>query len=194
MTNIIFTWKNGNMFILIIFVSIDDDDNMKIVMTNKRCALFVCLTSTRWWRVCIRVFLYVCVCVCACPEIFFFCAFKQRDEDAAVAAQGRPSRSRVFFFLIYIFFEKRKTRNACCWCWSDAGDCCCCFRSFNVLLWCPDSFLLQPFSSLVLLPSTRLPFLLFSFCLSFSLFFFLLLSLFLLHSPWVMSNLCMLCF
>jgi hypothetical protein len=47
----------------------------------------------------------------ACPEIFFFCAFKQRDEDAPVAVQGGPSRSRFFFDIyIYIYFSKKEKR------------------------------------------------------------------------------------
>ncbi len=157
---------------------------MKIEVTNKRCVLFVCLTSTHDDD----ELVYVCFCMCACPEIFFFCAFKEKGEDAALAAQRRPSRSRLF--LIYIFFEKRKTRNVCCRCWSDVGDCCCCFRSFNALLRCPDSFSLQP--ALLSFSFHRPGFLFFSF-LFLSFFFFPLFSLFLLLSPWVMSNLRVLC-
>ncbi len=131
---------------------------------------------------CTCVFLYVCALVLR----FSSFALWNREARTQPWQHNGDQVGREFFFW-YIFFEKRKTRNACCWCWSDAGDCCCCFRSFNVLLRCPDSFLLQPSPTLVLLPSTRLPFLFFSFFLLF--FFFPHFSLFLLLSPWVMSNL-----
>jgi len=78
------------------------------------CRLFVELEQDddELVYVCFCIYnIYICVCVRACSEIFFFCAFEQRDEDATVAAQGRSSRSRLFFDIyIYIFFEK-KTRN-----------------------------------------------------------------------------------
>lgn len=140
---------------------------------------------------------------CACPEIFFFLRF-EIERRGCSRGSTRETKSVATFFLIYIyiFFEKRRTRKACCWCWSDVGDCYCCFRSLNVLLRCPDSFLLQPSPSLILLLSTRLPLLFFSFLFFFFLFFsssspsLFLSTLFPLspysRSPWVMSNLCVL--
>jgi len=163
---------------------------MKVLMTNKRCVLFVCLTSTRWWRVYIRVFLYVCVY--ACLEIFFFCAFKQRGEDAAVAAQRRPSRSRLFFWYIYIFRKKKNEKRLLLM-----------LRRRRRLL-----LLLSFFQCITTMPRFFLAStLLFSRSpsidpASFSFAFLFFLSLFFLStpfhlsltlSPWVMSNLRVLC-
>ncbi len=125
--------------------------------------------------------LCTCVfCVCACPEIFFFCALKQRGEDAAVAAQGRPSRLRLFF-LIYIF-RKKKNEKRLLLMLKRRRRLLLLLSFFQCILRCPDSFLLQPSPTLVLLPSTRLPFLFFSFFLSLVFFFFPYFSLFLLLS------------
>jgi hypothetical protein len=135
------------------------------------------------------IYIYIYVCVCALVLRFSSFALSNRETRTQPWQHKGDQAGRDFFFDIYIYFSKKKRETACCWCWRNVGDCCCCFRSFNALLWCPDSFLLQPsFSRSPSIDSASFSFLF--FLLS---FFLAPLSFFFLLSPWVMSNLRVLC-
>lgn len=114
--------------------------------------LFVCLTSTRWWRTCVRVF---CVCVCARASLswdflllllvfFLFLSLRRkkrrwRSLGSTHTYKKRDQTDATFFPTIDIFFSKKK-RNVYYWCWNVAVDCC--FRSFTT----PSNGQILPFS------------------------------------------------
>ncbi len=164
---------------------------MKIVITNKRCALFVCLTSTRWWRVCIRVFLYVCMCVRLSWD-FLLLRFQTERRGRSCGSTRETKSVATFFFDIYIFRKKKRETLV-----ADAeATPATAVVAFVLSMYYYDAQILSRFNPPLLSFSFHRPgflffsFLFFSFFLS---FFFPLLFLFLLLSPWVMSNLRVLC-
>ena len=197
MSSTIFTCERRNLFLLVIFVYTDDNEK-KHVVTNKRC-------GRRMYVVCLFNWHTMMTSLCTCVSwswdfllLLLLLLCSRTAEREGGRGSTRKSKSVPGFeiqrCISGYFFEKekkKKTRNACCWCWSEVGDCCCCFRSFNASLRCPDSFSLLPFFSRSSSIGPVFFFLAFScFFLRFPAFLFLFSFVF---SPWVMSNLPALC-
>jgi hypothetical protein len=98
---------------LFAFVSIDDNNKMKMIGDDKqtvRC-LFVELAHDDDDEL-----VYVCMCALVLRfssssssfSSFFFLALKEKDDDAVLEAQKRPD-GREFLF-IYIYFSKKEKR------------------------------------------------------------------------------------